>query len=246
MQFWQQIQLAMMMLTRLPIGRLHDPVPKLAEAAWAFPLVGLVISGIGWCVLQLALVTGLSAVLASLVALVAMVWATGALHEDGLADFADGIGGGRDASHCLEIMRDSRIGSYGVVALVFMIGLKTAALADIATTQALAALLLTGVASRLMMLVVLRILPAARADGLGYGASSPPASALLPGAVVIVVLAIILGSMAVPVLIVMGLASAIPALLAMRKIKGQTGDVLGTVQNSAETAGFVALSVLIA
>ena len=114
-----EARLALMLLTRLPVGRLKDPVPSLAEARWAYPLVGLVIGAIAWVAHHGALMLGLGPLPAALVALGAMVLVTGALHHDGLADFADGLGGGRDPDHRLEIMRDSRIGSYGALALIF-------------------------------------------------------------------------------------------------------------------------------
>ncbi|THH38178.1 adenosylcobinamide-GDP ribazoletransferase [Aliishimia ponticola] len=241
-----EARLAMMMLTRIPMGHLPDPAPRLAQAAWAYPLVGLVTGGIGWAVLHAALFMGLTPLLGALVALAAMVLSTGALHEDGLADCADGLGGGRDRDHCLEIMRDSRIGSYGVVALVFALSLKTVALAEIATGPALLALLFTGVFSRVLMLAALVWMPAARRDGLGHGAAGPAAGALVPGAVSGAVLAVLLGPPALGALIAMGLGAAAVAALAQRRIKGQTGDVLGTVQAVSETLGLVALTAALA
>ena len=93
-----EIRLAVMFLTRLPVGTLPEPVPTLAEARWAFPLAGLPVGIAGGLVFALAGWIGLAPLLAAVLALAAMVMITGALHFDGLADVADGFGGGRDAA----------------------------------------------------------------------------------------------------------------------------------------------------
>lgn len=240
-----QVRLAMMMLTRVPMGLLPDPVPTLAASAWAFPFVGMATGAIGWAVLQGCLALELTPTLAALLALATMTWVTGALHEDGLADFADGIGGGRDRDHRLEIMRDSRIGSYGVVALVLMIGMKAAALSHLGPLTSLAAFVFSGLASRLLMLAVLIWMAPARGDGMGYTATGVLAKAIVPGALVMVLFALMLGASFLLALFAMALAAALVALLAHRRIGGQTGDVLGAVQSVSETAGWVVLSTLL-
>lgn len=240
-----QIRLAMMMLTRVPMGQLPDPVPTLAASAWTFPFVGIVTGAIGWVVLQGCLALGLTPTLAAFLALATMTWVTGALHEDGLADFADGIGGGRDRDHCLEIMRDSRIGSYGVVALVLMIGMKAAALSELGPEASPAAFAFAGLASRLLMLAVLICMPPARADGMGHTASGVSAKATVLGTLVVVIFALMFGASFLLAFFIMALFSALVALLAHRRIGGQTGDVLGAVQSVSETAGWVVLSALL-
>ena len=241
-----QLRLAMMMLSRLPMGRLPDPAPTLADAAWAFPLVGVVIGAIGWACVGGALALGVPAMTGALLALVAMALATGALHEDGLADLADGLGGGRDRAHCLEIMRDSRIGSYGVVALVFMVGLKATALSELALVPLLWAMLFAAVTSRWLMLAALVLLPSARADGMGHAAAGPGAMTLWPGLLVLGALGVALGPLSLIVLGLMVLAAWGVAALAHRRIGGQTGDVLGAVQAVSETAGLIALAAVAA
>lgn len=216
-----QVRLAMMMLTRVPMGLLPDPVPTLAASAWAFPFVGMATGAIGWAVLQGCLALELTPTLAALLALATMTWVTGALHEDGLADFADGIGGGRDRDHRLEIMRDSRIGSYGVVALVLMIGMKAAALSHLGPLTSLAAFVFSGLASRLLMLAVLIWMAPARGDGMGYTATGVLAKAIVPGALVMVLFALMLGASFLLALFAMALAAALVALLAHRRIGGK-------------------------
>ena len=107
------------LLTRLPVADLTPPgdYADPARAVWAYPLAGLAVGLIGGLVYWLAAALAIPPMIAGVLALGAMVLATGGLHEDGLADTADGLGGGRDKARKLEIMRDSRIGSYGVIAL---------------------------------------------------------------------------------------------------------------------------------
>jgi adenosylcobinamide-GDP ribazoletransferase len=231
-----------MLLTRLPAGRLADPVPTLAQARWAFPLVGLVVGALAWAVHAGALAVGLSPLVAAVAALATAALVTGGLHLDGLADFADGIGGGRDRAHCLEIMRDSRIGSYGVLALVFATALAVAALAGIAGGAPPEVFLLAATTSRLAMLVLLDRLPPVRPDGLGSRAAGAAPLAWVPGALVVAGLVLWTGPGALAALAAAALAALIVARLALRRIGGQTGDVLGAAQVLAETAAILALS----
>lgn len=238
-----EARLALMFLTRVPVGRLSDPVPSLAAARWAYPLVGLITGTVGWGVQHTVLAVGLPPLVAALAALGALTLMTGGLHHDGLADYADGIGGGRDREQCLEIMRDSRIGSYGVLALIFGIALGAAALA-MPDGFPLVLFLMAAVASRLAMLGVLDFLPPARADGLGQQAANRDVVAWLPGVVVIVVLGIVQPAfwLAVPAV---AFVAVLIAWHAHRRIGGQTGDVLGATQVTTETAAWLALVSLL-
>jgi adenosylcobinamide-GDP ribazoletransferase len=139
-------------------------------------------------------------------------------------------------------MRDSRIGSYGVIALVLALGLAATGLADLPTEKAAAALLLAATGSRLAMLVVLDRLPPAREDGLGRSASGAAPGAWLPGALTVALLAVWIGPAALTALAAMALAAVVVARLALRRIGGQTGDVLGATQVTTEVACIVALS----
>lgn len=240
-----QVRLAIMLLTRLPVGRLRDPVPTLAQAGWAFPLVGLVVGAILWAVLHSAMAAGLAALPSALIALTATALVTGGLHHDGLADFADGIGGGKDRDDRLRIMRDSRIGSYGALALIFAVFAGASALAETAGELRLAAAVLVAVWSRQVMLAVLVMLPPARPDGLGRGAAGRPGAfqpALAVGPVLSVILAIMLGWQGLCVLIACACVGFGIAALARRRLGGQTGDVLGAVQLATEVTGWLVLS----
>lgn len=236
----EELRLAVVFLTRLPVGRLKEPVPELGAARWAFPLVGLVVGGVTACVWMGLAAAGMAPLLAAVLVLVAQVMVTGALHQDGLADVADGLGGGRDRAHVLEIMRDSRIGSYGALALMLCTLAWVVALSEVA--RPVWALLALAVVSRLFMTAVLTELPSAREKGLGQSASGTRRP-YLPGLLLGAVLMIPLGLPALAAVAAMAAVTGFLAHRAHRRIGGQTGDVCGAAQLLSETAGLVALSL---
>lgn len=237
-----ELHLAATFLTRVPLpdcGLL--PPGSLARSMRVFPLVG---AGIG---LGAGLVFALAhAVLpplaAALVAVLAGVLLTGALHEDGLADTADGLGarGGRDQR--LAVMRDSRSGAYGVLALVFSIGLRAAALAAAPSALAgLGALVAAAAWSRALIPAAMQIMPPARADGLGAGAGLPDSTIAATAAMLGIALALAGLGLAAPLAVLAALAAAWGVVvLARRQLGGFTGDVLGAIQQCAEAAMLLA------
>ena len=152
------------LLTRLPVKvQMEQAVARGARAAWAWPLAGAAVALLAGCAGWLA--AGFGAAIAAGVMLAVMVVLTGALHEDGLADFADGIWGGQTPDRRLEIMKDSRIGSYGALALVLSLGLRWQGLTILAEQSGVAAamaLLALGAASRAGVVLALAVMPAAR------------------------------------------------------------------------------------
>ncbi|WP_288951022.1 adenosylcobinamide-GDP ribazoletransferase [uncultured Paracoccus sp.] len=245
--------LALVWLTRLPVGRfLPAAPPTLAQAAWAFPLVGLVVGLIAAAVLGLAALAGLPGGIAALLAIGTVMLVTGGLHEDGLADCADGSGGA-DRERRLEIMRDSRVGSYGVLALIVTVGLRVFAIAALMPEPWTAAAAVVGLAaaSRAGMAAGLGLMPAARVDGLGHAAGRPGKgtirTAMILGSASLILPALALPS-PVPALLVLIAAVALAQLWlarwAMRRLGGQTGDVLGAMQQIGEAAGLVAMVAL--
>jgi adenosylcobinamide-GDP ribazoletransferase len=244
-----EAQLAVMLLTRLPAGRMAV-APPIGAAVWAFPLVGAVVGGLCALVLGAALWVGIPASLAAGVALAAGILATGGLHEDGLADVADGFGGGRDRARKLEIMRDSRIGSYGGLALILSLGLRWQALAFLAAQRpklAVLALIALAISSRAGMPLALLLMPAARPDGMGKSAEGPTQGRAF-AAVAIAALAVILlcGPQAAPwVIAAQAAVQLLFARAAMRQIGGQSGDVLGAMQQLAEIAGWLAICAVV-
>ena len=239
-----EVQLAVLLLTRLPAGRIADPVPAMAAACWAYPLAGLYVGMIAALVLTGVAWAGLPPAVSAGLALAAGALATGGLHEDGLADTADGFGGGRDRDHKLAIMRDSRIGSYGTLALMLTLGLRWSALATLVDQDAqlaAAAVVAIAMASRAALPVVLALLPPARSDGLGHAASRPPrVQAATAVAIGVLALALLLGfSAAVAIVIGLAVTLLVSARLALRQIGGQTGDVLGAMQQAGDLCAWI-------
>lgn len=247
--FW----LAFRFLTRLP-GPSAGPAGSgaLGPALRLAPLVGLVVGVCGALVAWLALGgLGLPPWPAALLTVGATVWITGALHEDGLADLADGCGGAFERSRKLAIMRDSRIGAYGVLALILSIGLRGAALAALtvpAGPETAAAVLITAHSlSRGFLAPVMLVLAPARDDGLAAAAGRPG----LTDALTAVALALALAALAVGLGLALSFAlaalaaAAVTAAIAARQVGGYTGDVLGAVQQTAETAALLAAAALL-
>src|SRR5262250_2987317 len=172
--------------TRLPVVRATSQSAKaVANAAWAFPVTGVVVGSIGALVYVLAHRLGLPAWPAAALSAAATLVVTGALHEDGLADTADGFGGGDTRQSKLDIMRDSRTGAYGVCALVLSLLLRIGALPSFTDVSAVVwALLASHCAARAAMVILMWLLPPARNDGLSYEAGSPPGEGVAAAAAI--------------------------------------------------------------
>jgi adenosylcobinamide-GDP ribazoletransferase len=223
--------------TRLPVT--PPPLDRgvLARALWTGPLVGVLVGGLGAAAYGIAAALGLSPWLAGALAVGAVLAITGGLHEDGLADTMDGFGGGATPKRKLAIMRDSRIGTYGVSALVLALVLRVGALASLAdATLVFSALVAAHAASRAALPALMTWVPPARTDGLSAGAGRPSGA----GAVAAMILGVIaLGFGLGPArgavaFMLIGLASVAMAWLCRRQIGGQTGDVLGALQQIGE------------
>jgi adenosylcobinamide-GDP ribazoletransferase len=236
----EDLKASLAFCTRLPLLR-EAPIAgnALARAAWAFPVAGLVVGLIGAAVYVLAHKFGLSAWPASALAVAATLLATGCLHEDGLADTADGFGGGNTREQKLEIMRDSRTGAYGVCALVLSLLLRVSLLASLPSAHLVVwALLASHAAARAAMTALMFLLPPARSDGLSFEAGHPPGDSVAAAAVLgFLILAFCLHpGRAVMALILLLVVIALMTWLSMRQIGGQTGDVLGALEQVSEIA----------
>ncbi|WP_417720720.1 adenosylcobinamide-GDP ribazoletransferase [Salipiger sp.] len=240
----REVRLALMLLTRLPVGRMAGEAPPLVAARWAFPLAGVPVGLIGWAAHAGAVGVGASPAMAALLALAALVLVTGAMHVDGLADFADGIGGGRDRAHCLDIMRDSRIGSYGVIALILSVGLWASALAALAGQAGAGWFVALAVLSRAMMAALQEGMKPARTDGLGHLSRGRSLAARVMIAACALIVVLWGGAAGAGILLSMVLTAGYVAFLAQKRLGGVTGDVLGTAQILSEIAGWVALACL--
>lgn len=237
----------------VPIARFERhavAMPDFSSATRALGAAGALIGAPGALTLVLGALFGLSPDLVSALSLTVLVGTTGAMHEDGLADVADGFGGGADRERKLAIMKDSRIGAFGASALVLSFLLRWAAIASLARANVwVAALGLIGAAavSRAFGLAPLILLDPARKDGVGAAAGKPSARAF---------------AIAAATASLFGLAPAWPgvglirpllglilaafsawgiARLSKVQIGGFTGDVAGAAQQVAETSYLCAL-----
>ena len=245
-----ELVLAFGLLTRLPLPRalIPDEPADPASAVWAYPVAGAVAGGLAALAYGLAAWIGLPPLLAGVIAIAVLVLATGALHEDGLADTADGFGGGRDREAKLAIMRDSRIGSYGVIALILLFALRIGALSALAAPGAVAAALIaSGALSRGALPPLMHLMPHARADGLSVSVGRPdgrPVAEALAAAILLAFLVLQPGA-ALAAILVVALSTALCAWIARRQIDGQTGDVLGATAMVAEAAALMALVAIV-
>lgn len=209
---------------------------NLSSAFRYFPLVGFIVGGIGWLVIMGAnyfLPINISIILA----IIAMILTTGALHEDGLADFCDGFGGGGNKESILRIMKDSHIGTYGVIALVLMFMLKYVALTSISYYDLGFVLLLSQSASRFAPILMIRESNYARTE------NSKSAHTALGVSTQSLVIAMLMAFL--PLLLFNWLFAVVYMVLLLglyllfkwylhKRIGGFTGDTLGALQQLSE------------
>lgn len=221
-------------LTRIPLGRFlpHPATVDQAAAVWAYPVVGLCVGTVSGVVYEVAIRLGMTPLLAAAWGLAANALLTGGLHEDGLADTADGLGGGHTPARRLDIMRDSRIGSYGALALVLALLIRASAIAAIAPARTLVAFAVAGMLGRAAMVLVMRGIAPARPDGQAASLGMiPRGPARAAGAIAIFgVLVLVRLRLAIWLLLATAVVGLLWSRLLRRAIGGYTGDTLGTVE----------------
>jgi adenosylcobinamide-GDP ribazoletransferase len=244
-------------LSRLPMPARHfkDHDGTLSRAASMFPVAGLLIAlGPG---LVVCLLTALeaNAALTALVALMLQIGLTGALHEDGLADSADAFGARGGSEHMLAIMKDSRIGAYGVLSLMVSFSLRAVALTIIIAStgglNTLLALMAVAAGSRSAMVWHWSALPLARTDGVAAAVGAPDPSRAKLTILIGGALFLLLASLATG-LVTAAISFGLVAMAARRwtdavrdRLGGHTGDTIGATQQITETAGLAALALLL-
>ena len=243
--------LAVQLLTRWPI-RSRDlfTEARLAASTRYHPLVGVLIGALSGGVFWLAHLVfpmGLSIVLATAASLLA----TGAMHEDGLADTCDGLGGGATRERALEIMRDSRLGTFGAAGLGLMLAAKVLALGAMPPEAVPWLLIAAHAASRASAGLAIATSPYVRDAGI----ATPVAGKVSPGSLAVVLLtgtaaACVLPAVATPAAFVAGLGGLAAGHLAMRcmyerKLGGYTGDCLGAVQQTSELGMYLGVAAVI-
>ncbi|HEY4280685.1 MAG TPA: adenosylcobinamide-GDP ribazoletransferase [Conexibacter sp.] len=234
--------LALSFLTLVPVPGSTLGAGSMRRAAGWFPLIGAGIGAFGGAV-RLGTEPLLGATTATVLGLAAIVAVTGALHQDGLADCADGLGVRGDRERRLAVMRDSAIGVFGMLALLGWGLLMVSALAPLSKHQALDALIAAGALGRAATLVHATVTTPARRDGLGAGFTVPPAA--LGIAVVTAAAAALLALGPARAALALGaaaLTAAATSVWARRAIGGRTGDTLGATVALAELLVVLALA----
>lgn len=231
--------LAIQFLTKLPIKKQVDFNHKnLAASTFFYPLVGMIVGAIGW--LFHYIFSYLNRDVGSLLALVALIFVTGGLHLDGLSDTCDGFLSYRDKEKVLEIMKDSRTGAFGVIAIVLDILVKYVLIKSIDKNMLLALMLSYG-NSRLIICYLMSTKKVARKGGLGdmFHGSNPKGYALAGGIVYLILILMIDPIFLLPLVVNFLLGQAM-TLVTYRKIDGFTGDVYGACIELGEIASLLA------
>jgi adenosylcobinamide-GDP ribazoletransferase len=230
--------------TRLPVPAYRLEADGFARALWASPLAGLVPAMAAAIVLAIGEGVDLPALASATLALAASLLVTGALHEDGLSDVADGFGGGSTRERKLEIMKDSRIGTYGVAALLLSLLLRASLLAALVHHGfwiMLGVLIAAHCASRGLLPYTMHSLPNARENGVSAGVGHvPQESATLALLIGLATLAPLGLGPAVLAALLLAVVVITVHTLALKQIGGQTGDVLGALQQFGEVAVLIA------
>ena len=249
----QDLAVCLVFLSRLPVRLSDQTVAErpIARAMRAFPVAGAILGSLGGMAYALAAWAGLPSLACAGIALGTIAWATGAFHEDALADVADGLGGGQTKSQKLEIMVDSRVGTFATVALVLTLLIKASVLAGIGEAGGgwgvIACLIASGAWSRALILPVKRYLPPAKDIGASHDAGRPSRQTMLEalgaGALIAVIAAGPGTFLAAGVAAAGG--TALIARMGKRQLAGHTGDLLGASQQAAELA-FLAVALIVA
>jgi len=248
-EWFDDFKTAVAFLTRLPMPHQDGAMPQnFVREHRMFPVVGALIgASVGLLCLGLRSV-GVPDLAAAALALGGSAILTGALHVDGLADVADGVGGGRNAESKLEIMRDSRLGTYGAMILLVSFAAQLSALAAIPDGYVIPSLIAAHALARGMLPAMSLNLPYARKDGLARNAGQPDAgtATIAGGLALLIALLSLSWSNALFAAVLAGVSGLAIAWLALRQIGGQTGDVLGGAEQVAETAILVLLAARLA
>ena len=242
---------ALRFLTRLPVpfARTLDH-PPLHQTMRMFSVAGALIGLFSGAILWLATFLEVPSLLGCTIAVAATMLITGALHEDGFAYFVDGIGGGKTRERRLEIMRDSRIGTYGALALMIAVLTRIFAYESLLSQEwpvLLATIAASHAFSRGLIVDLMWATPAARDDGLSVMAGRPSRNVAIFAIIIGLAVTLATGALASPeaAVVAMGLGLAATATvrrLAMKLLGGQTGDVLGAAQVACELAMLVSFA----
>jgi len=236
----EEIATAFQFLTRVPVPEFAWSADGLSRSAKFFPLVGLAI-GLAAAALRLCLSPHLPVGIVAMLIVLFTVLVTGGLHEDGLADVADAFGGGRNRDQILSILKDSRIGSYGAIALIFSIALRALLLGLIPENRFVHYVISAQILCRWTMLPLGLVLPAARKQGQGARLAKQIslASMTLGTLFAFGIAGFLLRMNAVGPIVIVLLLTVLSGLYYRWRIRGITGDCFGATIQLAEIAVYV-------
>ncbi|WP_072572096.1 adenosylcobinamide-GDP ribazoletransferase [Granulibacter bethesdensis] len=239
---FREVAAAAMVLTRLPGLRFEHSFPAMASVAWAFPLVGGMLGLMIGCVqVMLIDLCGMPSWPAAVICVALGVLMTGALHEDGLADFTDAAGG-HTTEKKLTIMHDSRIGSFGAVSLMLSLMIRTACIASLPPDgYAVVAMIASLAVSRFCILLIPFFLNPARPEGSGAMMAGIGPVQLGMAAISTVVMASLAGIHGWLAFLAALLSTWLVGRYARRTLAGFTGDVLGATEQCAVCAAFLVM-----
>ena len=238
---------AAMLLTRIPIDWPEGETPETSRSYWAFPLIGVGVAAVPTILAGVLLFWGMPPLAAAMLAMAGIALITGGMHQDGLADVADGLGG-RDADHRLSIMRDSSIGSFGTIGLITITVISVSSLAAIASDGTMAfvhAMVSCAALSRAMMAVQRHLNAPPKGPGLASMTGQPSGMTAVISVLTGLVIAVSFsGLSAALMMLVFGLIATYGIGLALnRLIGGVNGDGLGATQQITETMMLVILAM---
>ena len=244
----EDILLALTFFTRIPIHFIVKHDRTLMQACWCFPLIGASIGLVGGTFFYLLLIIQVPVAISAVITICFIVILTGALHEDGLADTADGLGGGEDKKSKIEKMRDSRIGSYGVLAILLLTLIKLNALISLVTGKpyeiAILSIICAHSLSRFSIIIIPYFSIPASNEGLARYAGKPANRGIIGSFLITFILILILlpFDQAILSAFLAILVAGAVGLLANFQIKGYTGDILGAAQQVSEVTVLVYLA----
>ena len=247
-RFFKDILLSVSFLTRIPISKDLLFERSLMDAAWSFPLIGGLVGFLGGMVALLLSYFNISPIIISFLTIGAIILLTGGLHEEGLADTADGFGINKNPEDKINIMRDSQIGVYGTLALIIAISVKAVALSELINKDpffaCVIALIVSGALSRSTIVGIAFFIEKASETGLASFAGKPKAN----GAGMCFLISILFCIFLLPLTKVLAaiflsiVTTVVIGFLSKKQINGYTGDILGTTQILSETAILIYLA----
>ena len=245
-KIFSDIFICFSLLTRIPVRKTEFKKSNIGKSCWAFPICGLVVGSISLIVFHVSIEVGFNKYIAAIFFVLINLFLTGALHEDGLADLADGMFVGKDVQSKLSIMSDSRIGVFGVLALMISVNLKIFLISELShELNTYLHLIFIFMLSRYFMLFFLRFLRPLKKNGLGKGFDISENRTLLIGMLPIIPLIFFLGYTVIIIFFSMFIICLILLLIIRYKFSGQTGDICGASQQINEISGLLFLSVVL-